>query len=315
MVKILNRLMLLAGMSAALIACDATSVATVPATLGEPVSIETMLETAGSGPLVLKKHVMARWSVPLSGLLNLEHPKVVAAGITDRDEAIEIYSYSISHPDRGMFLVDSGISESFRSPADNDELSAIVKMGMNMQSLTLRRSTRELAQSLGGFNGVFLSHIHIDHIMGLTDLPAVTPVYIGSGDARMSSGLNLLTQGSTDRLLGVQAQLHEWQFGQTPVLDVFGDGTFFAIASPGHTPGSTAYLAMTTEGPQLMIGDATHTAWGWENGVEPGTFSADIPQSAVSLAMLKQLADRIPMVVIHPGHQPLDKSAASTQEQ
>jgi glyoxylase-like metal-dependent hydrolase (beta-lactamase superfamily II) len=315
MAKVVAQLGLLICMSAALIACDASSVATVPATLGEPVSIEAMTKSVGNGPLVFEKHLVATWSVPLSGLLNLEHPKAVAAGITDRDEPIDIYSYSIRHPNQGTFLIDSGISERFRLPAENDDLSAIVKMGMNTQALVLRKSTSELSESLGGVNGVFLTHIHIDHIMGLTDLPAATPVYIGPGDARLSGALNLFTQGTTDRLLGVQGQLREWQYGQAQALDVFGDGSFYAIHSPGHTPGSTAYLAMTTNGPQLMIGDATHTRWGWENGVEPGTFSADIPQSAQSLAMLKDLGNRVPVIEVHPGHQSLTEPGVLVDEQ
>ena len=315
MAKVVAQLGLLTCMTAALVACDASSVATVPATLGEPVSIEAMTISVGNGPLVFEKHLVATWSVPLSGLLNLEHPKAVAAGISDRDEPIDIYSYSIRHPSQGTFLIDSGISERFRLPAENDDLSAIVKMGMNTQALALRKSTRELAESLDGVNGVFLTHIHIDHIMGLTDLPAATPVYIGPGDARLSGALNLFTQGTTDRLLGVQGQLREWQFGQAQVLDVFGDGSLFAIHSPGHTPGATAYLAMTKEGPQLMVGDATHTRWGWENGVEPGTFSADIPQSAVSLAILKNLVSRVPAIDVHPGHQSLSELADLAYEQ
>ncbi|MEP4484238.1 MAG: MBL fold metallo-hydrolase [Halioglobus sp.] len=311
MTTALTRVFMLVGITMALIACDASTVATKPAALGKPVSLETLAESVGGGPLKFEKHVVATWSVPLSGLLNLEHPKAVAAGITDRDEAIDIYSYSIVHPSRGTFLVDSGISESFRSPADNDDLSAIVKMGMNTEALVLRQSTRELSESLDGVDGVFLTHIHVDHVMGLTDLPAATPVYIGPGDVSMSGALNLFTQGTTDRLLGVQGQLQEWQYGQAQALDVFGDGTFFAIHSPGHTPGLTAYLAMTTDGPQLMIGDATHTRWGWENGVEPGTFSADIPQSAESLAVLTDLARRAPAITVHPGHQSLPEKAAS----
>ncbi|MEP6391618.1 MAG: MBL fold metallo-hydrolase [Halioglobus sp.] len=311
MTRTLTRVFMLVGITMAFVACDASTVATKPSVLGEPVSLEIVAESVGSGPLKFEKHVVATWSVPLSGLLNLEHPKAIAAGITDRDEPINIYSYSIVHPSRGTFLIDSGISESFRSPAENDDLSAIVKMGMNTQALVLRQSTRELSESLGGIDGVFLTHIHIDHVMGLTDLPAVTPVYIGPGDASMSGALNVFTQGTTDRLLGVQGQLQEWQYGQAQALDVFGDSTLFAIHSPGHTPGLTAYLAMTTDGPQLMIGDATHTRWGWENGVEPGTFSADIPQSAESLGVLTDLARRAPAITVHPGHQSLPEKTIS----
>ena len=36
-------------------------------------------------------------------------------------------------------------------------------------------------------------------------------------------------------------------------------------------------------GPVLCTGDTSHTRWGWENGVEPGTYTADQAQNADSL--------------------------------
>jgi N-acyl homoserine lactone hydrolase len=99
--------------------------------------------------------------------------------------------------------------------------------------------------------------------------------------------------------------LQEWQFGPEGIIDIFGDGSVWALHTPGHTPGATAYLVRSTTGTQLLIGDATHTKWGWENGVEPGTYSLDIPQSVKSLSMLKQLAQDHPAVIVHPGHQSL----------
>jgi len=95
------------------------------------------------------------------------------------------------------------------------------------------------------------------------------------------------------------------------VLDVFGDGTVWALAVPGHTPGSTAYLARTPTGPVLLVGDACHTAWGWENGVEPGKFSADLPKSADSLARLKRLVARHPEIDVRLGHQALPPKAGA----
>ena len=289
----------------ALTGCEASSVATVPAALGTASDRSAMTVAAAAGPVVLEKRVAATWEVPLSGLLNLEHPKSVAAGIEERSEPIEVYVYVLRHPRAGTYIVDSGISERFPSEGGNPDVSSIVAMAMNTELLAVKLSTADLVAELGGIDGVFLSHIHIDHIMGLPDLPAETPVYIGPGDAAFTAALNAFSQGTTDRLLGVQGQLREWQYGVSKVLDIFGDGSVFAIHSPGHTPGSTAYLVMSTQGPQLLLGDATHTRWGWENGVEPGTFSADIPQSAESLAWLVQLADDIPDITVHPGHQSL----------
>ncbi len=289
----------------ALVGCEASTVATVPAQLGTATDREAMLSANSIGPVVLEKRVAATWEVPLSGLLNLDHPKAVAAGIEDRSEPIEVYVYVLQHPSAGNYIVDSGISERFNIEGGNPDVSSIVSAAMNTNLLEVQLTTADLAAEVGGVNGVFLSHIHIDHIMGLTDLSPDTPVYIGPGDASFTSALNAFSQGTTDRLLAVQGELREWQYGGSKALDVFGDGSVFAIHSPGHTPGSTAYLVMSTEGPQLLLGDATHTRWGWENGVEPGTFSADIPQSAESLAWLVDLAAEIPAITVHPGHQSL----------
>jgi N-acyl homoserine lactone hydrolase len=88
------------------------------------------------------------------------------------------------------------------------------------------------------------------------------------------------------------------------VIDVFGDGTVRALHVPGHTPGSTAFVARTPAGPVLLTGDACHTAWGWEHGVEPGSFSNDRPQSAASLERLRRFASKHPAMQIRLGHQP-----------
>lgn len=53
----------------------------------------------------------------------------------------------------------------------------------------------------------------------------------------------------------------------------------------------------------LLTGDACHTKWGWDNGVEPGSFSADRPRSVQSLAALQQLAARHPTMAVRLGHQ------------
>ena len=87
------------------------------------------------------------------------------------------------------------------------------------------------------------------------------------------------------------------------MLDVFGDGSFWAIWVPGHTAGSTAFVARTPNGPVLFTGDACHTTWGWQNGVEPGTFSEDQPKSAVSLSRLEKLVERHPHIDVRVGHQ------------
>lgn len=287
--------------------CNASSIATQASAKGEHISLaelESIIDVPG--PIAFKKHLAARWSINLSGLLNLEHPLALKAGLEDRDEPIELYVYSLTHPVEGTYLVDSGISKRFISPAGNPDLSFLVKMAMGTDTLQVVNTTDALVrQSPSAVNGVFLTHIHIDHILGVADLPAETAVYTGPGESRLNNAGHLFTKGTTDRLLSNIEQLREWQFGPSGIIDIFGDKSVFAIHSPGHSPGSTAYLVRSTDGPQLLIGDTTHTRWGWKNGVEAGTFSADLPKSVESLQRLLTLGQNFPAMVVHPGHQSL----------
>lgn len=125
--------------------------------------------------------------------------------------------------------------------------------------------------------GVMLTHMHLDHIWGSPDLPKGTPLYAGPGETTARKFDHLFVKGITDDLLAKHSEVREWPFRADPdgrfagVHDVFGDGSLWALWMPGHTPGSTAYLARTPQGAVLLTGDVCHTAWGWRNGVPPGT--------------------------------------------
>ena len=156
---------------------------------------------------------------------------------------------------------------------------------------------------------MFLTHLHLDHVMGLPDVPKHTPIYAGPGETTPRSMQNLVLRPNIGRLLEGHESLSEWKF--TPdaggrfdgLVDVFGDGSVWAIWVPGHTPGSTAYLVRTAHGPVLLTGDASHTRWGWENDVEPGTYSHDADQSAASFRKLRAFALAHPNVEVRVGHQ------------
>ncbi len=300
--------------------CVASSHPTAPSQFGRVASGDEMLAVlAEPGPVRFETVVAADWKVPLSGLLNLDHPRAIEAGLQDRTESIEIYFHVLDHPRFGVFLVDSGLAEEFLEPDTNPHLSMIVKTAMNTDALTVRTTTANwMREKSVKPAGVFLTHIHLDHIMGLPDLALDTPVYTGPAETEARKLLNMFSRGTTDRLIGDLGALNEWQFASDPsglftaVIDVFGDGSVWALHVPGHSPGSTAFAVRTTEGPVLLTGDASHTAWGWHYGVEPGTFSDDKPRSAQSLAQLRALLARIPQLDVRLGHQPLGVSPAHT---
>jgi glyoxylase-like metal-dependent hydrolase (beta-lactamase superfamily II) len=280
--------------------------------LGAPVpaaKMEALLDVPG--PIEVETVVGATWQVDRGGLINLDHPEAKAAGLRDGLEPIQIYLHVLRHPQRGTYLVDTGVERALRDDPERAVLRGLVAKAMRRDLLHVERDTASVVQAERGLAGVLLTHLHLDHLSGLPDVPRGTPIYAGPGETSDRSILNAAVKGTTDRELAGHAPIQEWRFTRDPdgrfagVLDVFADGSLFAIWVPGHTPGSTAYLARTPAGPVLLVGDTCHTAWGWEHGVEPGTFTRDRKKNAESLARLRALAQAHPGLSVRLGHQRL----------
>ncbi|MEZ4317628.1 MAG: MBL fold metallo-hydrolase [Myxococcota bacterium] len=281
----------------ALTAC-ASTVPTEPAPYGSPVTQQPS-ELSEPGPIVLETVVSARWSVPLKGLVDLDDPR--AAELENGPHDIVLPVHVLTHPEHGAFIVDTGIA---RETVARGLVASFLKSVDTVEPLAdiLARQPVPLA-------GVLLTHTHADHVLGLPDVPANVPVMAGPGDERSRNLNSWLTFSLLDRGLG-DRPLSTWGFDEArslgPIehaLDVFGDGTLFALHVPGHTPGSTAYLARTTEGPVLFTGDCSHTQWGWDHGVAPGTYTEDHDGNVESLAALQSLADAIPGIRVVVGHE------------
>ena len=98
----------------ALQSCSATSHPEQPATLGHSIALaqmERILDQPDStGPVELESFNCADWIADLSDVLNLDSPAAKAAGLTQREEPIQVYLYALRHPTQGLFLIDTGFS-------------------------------------------------------------------------------------------------------------------------------------------------------------------------------------------------------------
>jgi len=297
-----------AGLAA--LGCSASTHSTRPATLGTPTSaaqMEALLDEPG--PLEVETVVGADWAVTRAGLIDLDDPKAKAAGLTDGDEAIQIYTHVVRHPTRGTFLIDTGVSRRLVEDPGATGVGWLVRQFMHPERIKVRTETATVVAREPRLAGVLLTHLHLDHISGLADIPTKVPLYGGPGDARERAFLFMFSRGTIDNMLAGHGPLEELPFAPEPsggfagILDLFGDGSLFALLVPGHTAGSVAYVARTAHGAVLFTGDTSHTRWGWDHDVAPGSFSSDKPRNAASLAALRGLAARHPTMQVRLGHQ------------
>ncbi len=291
--------------------CSATSHPIGKPALGKPSSSAEMERLIDQpGPIQLETISSADWSVPLAGLLNLNSPAAIETGLKDRDEPIQIYAHVLKHPRFGNFLVDTGVSKKLLGDPGRYGMNWLIQRVMHIEKIHTDKSTAEILQGMDGkLSGVFFTHLHLDHISGLPDIPGEVPMYIGATESSTRSFKNMFTHDATDQLLEGRPPLQEWRFQPDPqnkfegIVDVFEDGSVFAISVPGHTPGSVAFLVRTTHGPVLLTGDTCHTRWGWEHTVEPGDFTDDNARNLLNLKRLKNLVAAHPQIEVRLGHQ------------
>jgi N-acyl homoserine lactone hydrolase len=284
---------------------------TRPARLGMPVGSAAMEAVIDNPGPVRVTTVGVDWQANLSGVLNIKDPKAKAAGLTKRKEPIKIYTHVLRHPSEGFFLVDTGVSKRFAQDPKAVGVGPVLRKYAGIQDMHTEPSTAQIIEAESApLKGVFMTHLHLDHVSGLPDIAQDIPIYVGARESEASLFLNLFAQGTNNNLLKGRPPLQELQFSKDPdgafegAVDVFGDRSVFAILTPGHTAGHISLVVRTPDGPVLLTGDVSHTRWGWENGVEPGTFLAERQPSLDSLNKLKALSERHPTMDLRLGHQP-----------
>lgn len=283
----------------ALISCSVTSHPTIKSTIRPSLK--------QSSDVKFRRILSAKWQIDRSGLINLDHPTAIKAGIKDELEPIEIYFYAIEHPS-GLYLIDTGVSKIIFDE-DKTPIPWIMKSMMNFDLLVPQTTTEEFIARSAEVKGVFLTHMHADHIMGLPAVRNSSDIYIGPNESSFTHMRNLGVNGVTDDLLAGHKPLKELHFPKNTgsglsSIDFFGDQSLIIYHTPGHTPGSLAFQIKTLDSYHLVTGDTCHTVWGWNNGVTPGEFTLDHDENQKSLLFLKNIAKKL-NAKVHLGHQSL----------
>lgn len=200
--------------------------------------------------------------VPLSGMINLDDPKL--KGEKDKRIFVDVYSFWFCHKLQGCFLIDSGLDSSFQKGGNLKGLISSYYISDTKQSPG-QDITSHLNRKGKLLKAVYFTHLHGDHTAGVPGLPKGTDFYAGAKEEYINYW-PIYYGGHLDTLKQLK-EIDSSQGMEMPILgrviDVFGDGSFFAIPTPGHSNSHLSYLVVSDRGTYLFTGDASHTYRGF----------------------------------------------------
>lgn len=255
-----------------------------------------------NGAAVAELEVLNTGEVEVETALLLDLDKI--AGAKNRKLHVPVLSYLVRHKTKGDILIDTGFDASFASSGHGNFgcMGIFFNFARQAPGQDIASQLRQRGIKL---NAVYFTHMHVDHTAGTPDLPKDIPYYAGKGTLADSyADIFGLCMKHLDGI----GHINEIDFATAPqveglgaVFDIFGDGSVWAIHTPGHSAGHMSFLIQTHNGPALITGDASHTGYGFKNNVAPGKMQSRVEGEA-TLARLRAFAARYPKMRVLYGH-------------
>jgi N-acyl homoserine lactone hydrolase len=239
---------------------------------------------------------------------NLDQSNPAVSACRSSEPLLDL-AHLIRHSRFGVYLIDSGFAARFADSPPYGNYSLAMQLFNRMLGVRngqgAHQSVAEILRERGlRPRAVLFTHLHPDHTSGAADLPADVDYVFGKLEAgflaRVAVGSHF---AGKPRLMTLDYTGVEPMPPLGPAVDLLGDGSLWAISTPGHTPGHSSFL-VNGDPPTLLAGDASHFSWAFEHDVAPRAWtSADGARAVKSLAELRRFAREYPRVRIVFGHE------------
>ncbi|MBZ2166112.1 MBL fold metallo-hydrolase [Methanobacterium spitsbergense] len=233
------------------------------------------------------------------GTINIKHPH--AGYIKDQILNVPIISHLIKHNVFGNYLIDAGLDAMYTYDpyggvkgkfADEFFQEKNENIGFHLKNNRIK------------LEGIFLSHLHPDHIAGVRELPKEIPYIVGKGEIEQYQ-----PEIYGDFLKDIDT-LYEIDFSILneippwgPCADLLGDGSLWAISTPGHTKGHISYLINGLDGPILLTMDASFISDNLRLKIAPCDYTEDITLAQKTLEQICEFLLEYPEVKVLSGHE------------
>lgn len=213
----------------------------------------------------------------------------------DGQVTLTVSAWLVRHP-RGTVVFDTGMPRSFiDGDARIERMSEFITIGFADDD-RVDMQLQANAQDPDRVTFVVVSHLHFDHVGGLSMIPNATVVIQRK---EWEAGIAVPQDAET---------LHEckdYDLGHPLLLvdgehDLFGDDAVVCIPTPGHTIGHQSLRVRLSTGQQVVLAsDCCYFARTLDGGALP-TFGYDLDEQRRSLARLRAIRDDGATII--PGH-------------
>jgi len=249
--------------------------------------------------------------VPRAGMLQLKSEDLPdEQRRADETLFVDVYAFWFCRPDDAeeCYLIDSGLDSSYSNGGNVDGVLAddYIIASRQREGQSIEAQLARLNPHGERLQGVFFTHLHGDHTSGVPALPDGLRYFVAENEQYINYWL-VYYGGHLDAVNKLEEiDLHGPRSYEAPLLgrvvDLFGDGSLWAVSTPGHSNAHLSYLAMTESGPVLLTGDASHTRIGFESAVEPG-WVFEREEARTSLEKLRAFAAAQPALRVVYGHE------------
>ncbi len=220
---------------------------------------------------------------------------------------VPVYCNLVYHRREGYYLVDAGLDRSYQIDPYGSIRGVLKKILWPLKSYQKKGQdiATVLAERKINLKGVFFSHMHADHISGVKDLKKDTKLFIDGDESDYKLG-SFFNHGVFDGFTTLNTFDFEAAQEMPPLglcIDVFGDGSLWAIRTSGHRKGHVSYLVNGINGIFLITGDACDLKIGFEKGIGPGFGSYNKKEAHQSLSRLMEFSRRYPQVTVIFSHE------------
>jgi N-acyl homoserine lactone hydrolase len=233
-----------------------------------------------------------------------------SARYRDDGTDMRVFAHLVRHASRGDVLIDSGLDAAYGRPGLGHIEAPASWYGL-LHGLAFVQAPgadvhAQLERAGAHLIALYLTHLHVDHAAALPTFPLALPVYVGAGEP------DDLAHHLDSGLVGERA-LRELELEHAPALapfdhalDLYGDGSLWALATPGHTSGHLSFLVNGEREQVLLTGDVFHTRWAHEHGVAPiAATSEEQRRARRSAEQVRRFIRDCPQLRVVLGHQRL----------